>query len=117
MEADAGTPVQQSPQLHGAVPSVLRRRILRRNWVISFLLALLAILFVIHVSSLRRSPRPKASSVWDAVGKTRLSAGDLPEVTMGHTNITDNTVLGFKLDDLLGSEVRSHVTHSWASCV
>lgn len=117
MEVDSGTPNQQTSRLHRSVPGVLRRRVLRRNWVISFLLGLLAVLFVIHVASLRRRPRPKATSVWDSGAKARLGVPQLPEDAIMHTNESDASPIILNLGDVFGLEVWSQASCRMTGCI
>lgn len=107
MDADAGTPRTQ-PSVR-RVPTVLRRRILTRNWLVSCLVVLFAILVVIHITSLRRRPRPKATSVWDSGGKVRLGAPQPADVSTAYASTNASTTAEVSDAELSSFEVRSNL--------
>eukprot|EP00892_Ulva_mutabilis_P000162 jgi/Ulvmu1/10146/UM006_0100.1 len=87
----------QPSRLQRSVQGVLRRRMFRKNWVISLFLALLLVSLVVHVPALRRRPRPKATSIWDSAVQARPSAPVASTADSSHPNETiveDSVTLG-----------------------
>lgn len=69
------------------------------------ILSLLSALFITHVFSLRKRPRRKATSVWDAGVTARLNAPEVPEDARIHPNETHVEVLTATVGDLVNIEV------------
>lgn len=70
------------------------------------ILSLLSALFITHLFSLRKRPRRKTTSVWDAgVITARLNAPEVPEDARIHPNETHVEVLTATVGDLVSIEV------------